>query len=110
LSEVLQIQSQKAELLKIKSARALMRNSQNSVEEREGGGLLILTCEGATVNKQGGDVVFPSAMVSMEVEELGIGVPLTKPSEAGLLSSDRTLERSWSKIVEFEETPQRQFF
>jgi hypothetical protein len=28
LSEVLQIQSQKAELLKIKSARALMRNSK----------------------------------------------------------------------------------
>jgi hypothetical protein len=95
LSEVLQIQSQKAELLKIKSARALMRNSQNSVEEREGsGGHLILTCEGAAVNKQGGDVVFPSVMVSMEVEELGVGIPLTKPSEAGLLSSDRMLERS----------------
>jgi hypothetical protein len=68
---------------------------QNSVEEREGsGGLLILTCEGAAVNKQGGDVVFPSVMVSMEVEELGVGIPLTKPSEAGLLSSDRMLERS----------------
>jgi hypothetical protein len=95
LSEVLQIQSREAELLKIKSSRALMRNSQNSVEEREGGGdLLILTCEGATVNKKGGDVVFPSVMVSMEVEELGIGISFTKPSEAGLLSSDRTLERS----------------
>jgi hypothetical protein len=94
LSEVLQIQFREAELLKIKSARALMRNSQNSVKEREGGGsLLILACEGATVNKQGGDVVFPSEMVSMEVEELGIGIPFTKPSEAGLLSSDRTLER-----------------
>jgi hypothetical protein len=52
LSEVLQIQSREAELLKIKSTRALMRNSQNSVEEREGGGgLLILMCEGAIVNK-----------------------------------------------------------
>jgi hypothetical protein len=29
----------------------------------------------------------------MEVEELGIGIPFTKPSEAGLLFSDRTLER-----------------
>jgi hypothetical protein len=44
-------------------------------------------------------------MVSMEVEELGKGVPLMKPSEAGLLSRDRTLERSESKIAEFEETP-----
>jgi transcriptional regulator GlxA family with amidase domain len=32
LSEVLQIQSREAELLKIKSARALVRNSQNSVK------------------------------------------------------------------------------
>jgi hypothetical protein len=95
LSKVLQIQSWEAELLKIKSARALMSSSQNPIEERVGGGdLLILTCEGATVNKQRGDVVFPSAMVRMEVEELGKGTPLTKPSEARLLSSDRTLERS----------------
>jgi hypothetical protein len=49
-------------------------------------------------------------MVSMEAEELGKGIPLTKPLEAGLLSSDRTLERSEAKIPELEETPQRQFF
>jgi hypothetical protein len=51
--------------------------SQNPVEECEGGGsLLILTGEGATVNKQRGDVVFSSVMISMEVEELGKGIPL----------------------------------
>jgi hypothetical protein len=43
----------------------------------------------------------------MEVEELGKGIPLMKPLEAGLLSSDRTLELSESKMAEFEETPQR---
>jgi hypothetical protein len=70
LSEVLQIQYWEAELLKIKSARALMSSSQNPVKECEGGGsLLILTSKGATVNKKRGDVIFPSVMVS--VGELG---------------------------------------
>jgi hypothetical protein len=62
-----------------------MTSSQYPVEVCEGGGnLLILTSEGATVNKKRGDVVFPSVMVSMEVEEVGEGAPLTKPSETGL--------------------------
>jgi hypothetical protein len=90
-----------------------MTSSQYPVEVFEGGrNLLILTSEGATVNKQRGDVVFPSAMVSMEVEELGEGVPLTKPSEAELLSSNRTLERgeAKNKKTKLEEPPQRQFF
>jgi hypothetical protein len=106
LFEVPQIQPQEAELLKIKSARALMSISQNPVEECEGGGsLLILTSGAGIVNKQRGDVVFPLAVVSMELEELGKGIPLTEPTEAGLLSSNRTMERSESKIAEFEETP-----
>jgi hypothetical protein len=64
--------------------------------------------EGATIDKKGGDVVFPKAMVSVEVEEFGIGITFTVPPQAGLLHSDRALHRCEAKVAEFKKTPEGQ--